>query len=159
MKSFDIVLLFFFFFAQNIDCMYRFEPSRRVPIIYLSDKNMKTCIPLYTAVSLDKSVGSRGYEFHRHVFVMFCYVYCCEFVTRPVSRPVRLDSIIFWKRKMNHTKILVNVTQIYFQASFASELVSYWAPRDRHRRAAYSLCESSFLIHHGIHHDLFVCPR
>ena len=27
-----------------------------------------------------------------------------------------------------------------------------------HRRAAYSICESSFLIHHGIYHDLFVCP-
>ena len=26
-----------------------------------------------------------------------------------------------------------------------------------HRRAAYSICESSFLIHHGIYHDLFVC--
>ena len=32
------------------------------------------------------------------------------------------------------------------------------APRDLHRRAAYSFCESSFLIHHGIYHDLFVCP-
>ena len=42
--------------------------------------------------------------------------------------------------------------------SFAPELVSYWAPRDLHRRAAYSFCESSFLIHHGVHHDLFVCP-
>ena len=42
--------------------------------------------------------------------------------------------------------------------SFAPELVSYWAPRDLHRRAAYSFYESSFLIHHGIYHDLFVCP-
>ena len=41
--------------------------------------------------------------------------------------------------------------------SFAPELVSYWAPRDLHRRAAYSFCESSFLINHGIYHDLFVC--
>ena len=40
--------------------------------------------------------------------------------------------------------------------SFAPELVSYLAPRDLHRRAAYSICESSFLIHHGIYHDLFV---
>ena len=29
-------------------------------------------------------------------------------------------------------------------------LVSYWTPRDLHRRAAYSICEYSFLIHHGI---------
>ena len=25
-------------------------------------------------------------------------------------------------------------------------------------RAAYSFCESSLLIHHGVYHDLFVCP-
>ena len=31
--------------------------------------------------------------------------------------------------------------------SFAPELVSYSAPRDHHRRAAYSICESWFLIH------------
>ena len=42
--------------------------------------------------------------------------------------------------------------------SSAPELVSYWAPRDRYRRAAYSFCESSFLIHHGIYHDVFICP-
>ena len=42
--------------------------------------------------------------------------------------------------------------------SLALELVSYWAPRDLHCRAAYSFCESSFLIHHGIYHYLFVCP-
>ena len=33
--------------------------------------------------------------------------------------------------------------------SFAPELVSCLASRDLHRRAAYSICESSFLIHHG----------
>ena len=42
--------------------------------------------------------------------------------------------------------------------SFAPELVSYLAPRDLHRRAACSICEPSFLIHHGGNHDLFVCP-
>ena len=42
--------------------------------------------------------------------------------------------------------------------SFAPELVSYLAPRDLHRRAAYSIFESLFLIHHGGYHDLFVCP-
>ena len=41
--------------------------------------------------------------------------------------------------------------------SFAPALVSYLAPRDLHRRVAYSICESSFLIHH-IYQDLFVCP-
>ena len=39
--------------------------------------------------------------------------------------------------------------------SFAPELVSYWTPRHFHRGVAYSLCESSLLIHHDIYHDLF----
>ena len=42
--------------------------------------------------------------------------------------------------------------------SYAPELVSYLAPSDRHRRAAYSLYESLSLIHDGVYHDLFVCP-
>ena len=33
----------------------------------------------------------------------------------------------------------------------------YSAPRDLHRRAAYSICESLFLIHQDVYHDLFVC--
>ena len=41
--------------------------------------------------------------------------------------------------------------------SFAPELVGYSAPRDLHRRAAYSVCESWFLIHQDVYHDLFVC--
>ena len=41
--------------------------------------------------------------------------------------------------------------------SFALELVGYSAPRDLHRRAAYSICESLFLIHQDVYHYLFVC--
>ena len=41
--------------------------------------------------------------------------------------------------------------------SFAPELVGYSAPRDLHRRAAYSICESWVLIHQDVYHDLFVC--
>ena len=37
--------------------------------------------------------------------------------------------------------------------SFAPELVGYSAPRDLHRRAAYSICESLFLIHQDVYHD------
>ena len=40
--------------------------------------------------------------------------------------------------------------------SFAPALVSYSAPRDLHRRAPYSICESSFLIHQDVYHDLLV---
>ena len=43
--------------------------------------------------------------------------------------------------------------------SFAPELVSYSAPRDLHRRDAYSICESWSLIHQDVYHDLFVCKR
>ena len=31
------------------------------------------------------------------------------------------------------------------------------AHTDLHRRAAYSICESWFLIHYDVYHDLFVC--
>ena len=41
--------------------------------------------------------------------------------------------------------------------SFAPELVGYSAPRDLHRQAAYSICESCFLIHQDVYHDLFIC--
>ena len=41
--------------------------------------------------------------------------------------------------------------------SFAPELVGYSAPRDLHRRAAYSISESWFLIHQDVYRDLFVC--
>ena len=41
--------------------------------------------------------------------------------------------------------------------SFAPELVGYSAPRDLHRRAAYSICESWFLIHQDVYLDLYVC--
>ena len=34
--------------------------------------------------------------------------------------------------------------------------LSYLAQRNLHRREAYSICESSFLNHYGIYHDLFV---
>ena len=41
--------------------------------------------------------------------------------------------------------------------SFAPELEGYSALRDLHRRVAYSICESLFLIHQDVDHDLFVC--
>ena len=41
--------------------------------------------------------------------------------------------------------------------SFSPELVGYSAPRDLNCRAAYSVCESWFLIHQDVNRDLFVC--
>ena len=37
-----------------------------------------------------------------------------------------------------------------------ASLCKFSAPRDLHRRAAYSVCESWFLIHQDVYHDLFV---
>ena len=53
--------------------------------------------------------------------------------------------------------LLLGPSRFNWWFSFAPELVSYWALRDLHRPAVYSLGESSFLIHHVIYHDLFVC--
>ena len=44
-------------------------------------------------------------------------------------------------------------TGVQLMFSFAPELVSYSAPRDLHLRAAYSICESWFLIHQKISYD------
>ena len=52
---------------------------------------------------------------------------------------------------------LVSYKYILWCFSFAPELVGYSAPGDLHRRAAYSICESWFLIHQDVNHDLFVC--
>ena len=51
-------------------------------------------------------------------------------------------------------KLVITGVNLFF---FAPELVSYSAPRDLHRRAAYSICESWFLIHQDVYRDLFVC--
>ena len=40
--------------------------------------------------------------------------------------------------------------------SFAPGFIKLFGPRDLHRRAAQSICESSFLIHQGGNHYLFV---
>ena len=42
---------------------------------------------------------------------------------------------------------LINAPGSNWCFSFAPELVGYSAPRDLHRRAAYSICESWFLSH------------
>ena len=54
------------------------------------------------------------------------------------------------------TQGLYLISNFFLCFSFAPELVGYSAPRDLHRRAAYSICESLFLIHQDVYHDLFV---
>ena len=43
----------------------------------------------------------------------------------------------------SHTGLFIRFNWCF---SVAPELVSYWAPRDLHRRAAFSVCESSFIM-------------
>ena len=59
-----------------------------------------------------------------------------------------------WGRSFLSVAWPTGVQPVFF--CFAPELVSYLAPWDLHRRAAYSISESSFLIHHGIMIYLFV---
>ena len=59
-----------------------------------------------------------------------------------------------WGRSFLSVAWPTGVQLVFF--SFAPELVSYLAPRDLHRRSAYSVCKSSLLIRHGSYHDLFV---
>ena len=41
--------------------------------------------------------------------------------------------------------------------SFALDLAGYSAPRDLHRQAAYSICESWVLNHQDVYLDLYAC--
>ena len=67
---------------------------------------------------------------------------------------LKLFILVGWGRSFLSIACPTGVQLVF---SFAPELVSYSAPRDLHHRAAYSICESSFLIHQDVYHDLFVC--
>ena len=45
------------------------------------------------------------------------------------------------------------VSTVFF--FFHSGVSKLFGAKDLYRQAAYSVCESSFLIHHGGYHDLF----
>ena len=68
------------------------------------------------------------------------------------------QSYSFYLVGVGASSLLLGPPWFNWYFSFAPEFVSYWAPRDLHRRAAYSICESLFLIHHRVYHDSFVCP-
>ena len=67
---------------------------------------------------------------------------------------IKLFILIVWSRA---SCLLLGPTGSNWCFSFAPELVRCSAPRDLHRRAAYSICESWFLIHQDVYHDLSVC--
>ena len=59
--------------------------------------------------------------------------------------------LVGWDRSFLSVAWPIGVQLVFF--FLLPELVRYLAPKDLHRRAAYSICESSFLIPHG-YHDL-----
>ena len=67
---------------------------------------------------------------------------------------LKLFILVGWGRSFLSVAWPTGVQLVF---SFALELVGYTAPRDLHRRAAYSICESWFLIHRDVYLDLFVC--
>ena len=67
----------------------------------------------------------------------------------------KLFILVGWDRSFLSVAWPNGVQLVFFFCSGASKL---FGAHDLHRRAAYSICESSFLIHHGGNRDLFVCP-
>ena len=49
------------------------------------------------------------------------------------------------------------IALVIFVLTFSAISFCHRKRRDLHRRAAYSICESWFLIHQDVYHDLFVC--
>ena len=52
---------------------------------------------------------------------------------------------------------LINVFPVMNGISSPLSPFILMAARDLHRQAAYSICESWFLIHQDVYHDLIVC--
>ena len=71
-------MIFFLYFAQNIDCGYTLEPPRRggsneYPQSMFWSKNKKNrYTPAYPSFAILKW-GLRGYSLHGHVFLMLFY--------------------------------------------------------------------------------------
>ena len=80
--------------------------------------------------------------------------YAAFFNCTPVGPDIKLFILVGWGRSFLS---VVGPPGSNWCFSFAPELVGYSAPRDLHRRAAYSICESWFFIHQDVYHDLFVC--
>ena len=57
-------------FAQNIDCRYTLEPPNEYPQSMFWSKIRKIGIPMQTPVFFYILVGSRGYTFHGHIFLI-----------------------------------------------------------------------------------------
>ena len=65
---------------------------------------------------------------------------------------IKLFILVGWGRSFLSVAWPTGVLLVFFFCSGVSKLL---APRDLHRRTAYLICKSSFLIHHGGYHDLF----
>ena len=60
---------------------------------------------------------------------------------------INLFILVGWGRSFLSVAWPTGVQLVFFFCSGVSKLF------------AYAICESLFLIHHGIYHDLFVCPN
>ena len=67
---------------------------------------------------------------------------------------IKLFILVGWDRSFS-VAWPTGIQLVFFFCSGVSKLLG---AQGLHRRAAYSICESLFWIHHGIYHDLFVCP-
>ena len=70
---------------------------------------------------------------------------------------VRFKNIKRFETELKWIKLLQTPFPLGFNDNIYHEGNISKMPRDLHRRAAYSICESWFLIHQDVYHDLFVC--
>ena len=68
---------------------------------------------------------------------------------------IKIFILVGWDRSFLSVALPTGVQMVFFFCSGVSKLLGA-QPKDLHRQAAYSICESSFLIYHGIYHYLFV---
>ena len=66
---------------------------------------------------------------------------------------LKLFILVGWDRSFLSVAWPTGAQLVFFFCSGVSRLLG----ANLHRRAAYSTCESWFLIHQDVYHDLFVC--
>ena len=103
-----------------------------------------------------------------HFSMFLVYYPALQHVSHTVSCISTCSRYIVWHLIMSQLFILVGWGRSFLSVAWPTGVqlvfsllrvsVSYSAPRDLHRRALTESVVSSFLIHQGDYHDLFVCP-
>ena len=89
------------------------------------------------------------------IFVCIAFLWQRSGYVFPIKEILHSLYCSVWHGCQNVAAWPTGFQMVFFFCSGVSKLL---APRDLHRQAAYSICESSFLLHHGSYHHLFVCP-